>query len=463
MNPQEKENRAENRENSRKEKSDKPARLGKEAKIGAAVILILLIAFVAVVVMRLRGSDSDDNKPDSLAERDVGEHKPGGAHGDLFREANSRSFGNPAPKVVPVGAGPTNPPSFDSNLDKWKLPSEKGEHKGAGNRYSPPSFATDPPKPPRASRYEDLAANRSSNVDADGTGRFHKTSDEQRLDPPDMRKSGRTAREDFGGSVVTRDDFDRTESSDHSSGAGRGSWADHKNSRYDDRPAALLPPTPARETPSFGDSASRSMPARSVSRSDDDFPRTPGGSTYDRYDRGDSRRYGGSSYDNRLARRQDGKYKIEPNDNYSTISEKQYGTSAYFQALAELNRGKFADANRLQPGELISTPPVEELQKSYPDLCPKPSRLATLQSRTSMVSSRSSYNRGRTYTVAEGDTLFNIARYELGKASRWAEIYELNRDVLGKDFNYLTPGMKLVLPDGEKADVLTSRPGETYR
>ena len=50
------------------------------------------------------------------------------------------------------------------------------------------------------------------------------------------------------------------------------------------------------------------------------------------------------------------------------------------------------------------------------------------------------------YVVEEGDTLFDIARYELGKASRWADIYNLNRDVLGKDYNYLTPGMQLVLP-----------------
>ena len=67
------------------------------------------------------------------------------------------------------------------------------------------------------------------------------------------------------------------------------------------------------------------------------------------------------------------------------------------------------------------------------------------------------------YTVAEGDTLFNIARYELGKASRWAEIYDLNREVLGKDFNYLTPGTKLTLPESEKADVIAQPPASTYR
>jgi nucleoid-associated protein YgaU len=430
--------------------------LGKEAKIGAAVILVLLIAFVTVVVVRLSGSDSDDKQPDSVADRDGEKHKPAGSHEDpLFGEARSRSFGNPPPTVVT----PTKPPSFDSNLDKWKLPSEKGEHKGAGSRYtapnSPPAFATDPSKSPRASRYEDVAADRSSNIDADGAGRFRKNQNELRADSSDMRKSARAGRADSGGAMTTREDFERGESRGNAAAPLPG----HRgNSRYDDSSAALLAPTPARETPSRGDSAGRSMPVKPVSRYDDDFPRTSAGSTYDRYDRGDSHRFG-----NRSGRREDGKYEVQPNDNYSTISKTLYGTSLYYKALADHNRGKFANEDRLQPGELISAPPVEELQKLYPDSCPKASRVETQQSRAALVSSRSSYNRGRSYTVAEGDTLFNIARYELGKASRWAEIYDLNRDVLGKDFNYLTPGMKLVLPENEKADVLTSRPGDTLR
>ncbi len=69
----------------------------------------------------------------------------------------------------------------------------------------------------------------------------------------------------------------------------------------------------------------------------------------------------------------------------------------------------------------------------------------------------------RRYTVVDGDTLFNIARYELGKASRWVEIYELNRDVLGKDFNELRPGIKLVLPETDRPDVIAQPPGGTYR
>ena len=53
--------------------------------------------------------------------------------------------------------------------------------------------------------------------------------------------------------------------------------------------------------------------------------------------------------------------------------------------------------------------------------------------------------------VQEGDTLFDIARSELGKASRWSEIYELNKATLGAQFDYVTPGMQIMLPDNGAA------------
>ena len=67
--------------------------------------------------------------------------------------------------------------------------------------------------------------------------------------------------------------------------------------------------------------------------------------------------------------------------------------------------------------------------------------------------------------TSEGDTLFDIARYELGKASRWVEIYEMNREALGKDVDYLIPGTELVLP-GEspvRPDPLARRPTRGYQ
>ena len=45
------------------------------------------------------------------------------------------------------------------------------------------------------------------------------------------------------------------------------------------------------------------------------------------------------------------------------------------------------------------------------------------------------------------------------KSSRWAEIYQINREALGKDYDYLTPGMRLVLPirDSAPGDRTTRR------
>ncbi len=68
--------------------------------------------------------------------------------------------------------------------------------------------------------------------------------------------------------------------------------------------------------------------------------------------------------------RADGMYEVLPNDSYWTISQRVYGSGAYFKALAEANRGKAARPDRLAPGLLITTPPVTQLEKDYPDFCP---------------------------------------------------------------------------------------------
>jgi nucleoid-associated protein YgaU len=147
--------------------------------------------------------------------------------------------------------------------------------------------------------------------------------------------------------------------------------------------------------------------------------------------------------------RSDGMYEVLPNDSYWTISQRVYGSGAYFKALAELNRGKAARPDRLSPGLLISTPPVAQLEKDYPDFCPRPNRREAVRNHAAATASLAAYTGGRTYVVQEGDTLSSIARNELGKVSRWADIYQLNREALGKDYDYLTPGMKLALPPTE--------------
>ena len=156
-----------------------------------------------------------------------------------------------------------------------------------------------------------------------------------------------------------------------------------------------------------------------------------------------------------------GEYEVQPNDSYWVISEKLYGTGSYFRALAEHNRSRVAREDRLDLGDVILTPPVEELERTYADLCPKPERRETILRRATTVSTSNVYSTGPTYLVEEGDTLFDIAKHELGDSTRWVEIYNLNRNMLGKDYNYLTPGLELSMPGNAPGDTLTLRPEPT--
>ena len=160
----------------------------------------------------------------------------------------------------------------------------------------------------------------------------------------------------------------------------------------------------------------------------------------------------------RLGANPDGTYVIQPNDSYWAISRNLYGTGAYFKALAEHNRAKYAQEDQLRVGDTIAAPDPAELEQKYPDLCPNPRRREAARQRASTVTNVSSRYAGeRVYTVAEGDTLYDIARYQLGKGARWPEIYELNRESLQDNFDYLTPGLKLVMPD-TRTDAVTRRP-----
>jgi nucleoid-associated protein YgaU len=427
------------------------SRLGKEAKIGVAVIGLLVVVLGVVMAMRMMNSGSDEQvaavpEPDGVKEHEKPKHDS--KLDVLSRENHQKPFGSNSilPTVVPPAktASTTPPKTITSDLDRWKITSDrhdgKRNHSGA-SLDAPPLSVPDAPKPPKPDRQDPYALDSLPDSPTEHGKNRHKGNTDLRLASPDVppARSNRW-----------------------------GNDADDSSGFATVEPAA--PPAPLREPPRYG-----SMPS---SRAGSSYPAGPDRSTnampVGQYDANDyrhapsgGRRHSTSSLNNPPPQRDDGKYEVQPNDSYWTISERLYGTGAYFKALAQQNRGKGGSEDQLQPGSLILAPTVAELEKSYPDLCPKANHREAMQSqnqsRVSNVSTRNQYRGGRTYTVAEGDTLFNIARYELGKASRWAEIYELNRDVLGKDFNYLAPGTQLTLPDGEKSDVIAQPPRDTYR
>jgi LysM repeat protein len=60
----------------------------------------------------------------------------------------------------------------------------------------------------------------------------------------------------------------------------------------------------------------------------------------------------------------------------------------------------------------------------------------------------------RTYTVQSGDTLSGIAQQQLGDASRWPEIFLLNRSIRHPD--RISPGQVLTLPGDTPCSPLAS-------
>ncbi len=150
----------------------------------------------------------------------------------------------------------------------------------------------------------------------------------------------------------------------------------------------------------------------------------------------------------------------EPNDNFWTISEKVYGTPFYFKALQEHNRSRYPRPDLVRPGDEVATPSLEVLARKYPGLCPKPQHLPPTGRTSTFTAQRGG---GRTYLVEEGDTLFDIARFELGKAARWVELYELNKELIGADFNHLRPGTQLTLPAEGQDDSFTRKPATSLK
>lgn len=52
----------------------------------------------------------------------------------------------------------------------------------------------------------------------------------------------------------------------------------------------------------------------------------------------------------------------------------------------------------------------------------------------------------KTYTVKPGDSLWKIAKLQLGSGAKWSEIYALNTKIIGKKPELIQPGQKLVMP-----------------
>ena len=157
-------------------------------------------------------------------------------------------------------------------------------------------------------------------------------------------------------------------------------------------------------------------------------------------------------------------YRIAENDTYWKISQKAYRTSRYYRALTSYNQSRISDPTKMPLGQEILLPPERELELKYPELFPGQQKDRTIVQTSAERSGFLTDNLGTPqYRVGENDTLSAIAQRHLGRASRWIQIYELNRKQI-PDPNRLKIGTVLTLPtDASNVRVIGTGSGATIR
>jgi nucleoid-associated protein YgaU len=145
-------------------------------------------------------------------------------------------------------------------------------------------------------------------------------------------------------------------------------------------------------------------------------------------------------------------YTWKEGDSYRLIAHKYYGDWNKYTVLRRSNEGR----TDVQPGEQIfvpvfdSDPSVAAAPTPAPGTPkttkPSPGSKKATSKGTAPIAAKAGQPSGKkTHVVKEGESLWKIARAELGDGGRWQEIYELNKDVLPSE-KAVHPGQTLRIP-----------------
>lgn len=463
--------------------------MGKETKIGLGVIGVLLVVFAGVLIVRLRNSDparQPGGVADLVTENESGldeadgvdapvqktraargEHKSTGKQSTASKDASRKSawssrktrdddtasqdsiaLESSTPRRASNASGQPSISIRQPSVTIRQPSSSNGPRRNTDDPWQSDDGSDEEPfDPTDAAWTDDQTVTEDESAGSDEEYNPYAADDEYASEPErPLSQPSATKLSGRGSASSTTSQWSRRSASEAADATPDDDEKDAPSDDWyaDEEPAAAEPST-AQENGRFRPAASRNV-VPNIAPEDDQNASAPPRRMQNAA--GDEYESAGEYADNEEPPDtfpQEETYTVQPNDNYWSISRAVYGTGAYFKALYEHNRDRYPFPDQLRAGDVIYTPPAAVLQQTYPDLCPQQrhtgrgSRLASGRTRPRPGS--------RTYVVREGDTLFDIARSELGRASRWAELYELNRDVLGDNFDYLTPGMELVLPE----------------
>ncbi len=122
---------------------------------------------------------------------------------------------------------------------------------------------------------------------------------------------------------------------------------------------------------------------------------------------------------------------VRPGDTLYDIAKKYYGKGELWTVIARAN--PLINPDKLIVGQKITIPLKEQAERTYeePEI-ELPSDVDKSQLRV--------------YRVRSGESFYTIARDELGDASRWHEIFRINKSAVGGDPRKLKAGQKIWLP-----------------
>lgn len=125
-------------------------------------------------------------------------------------------------------------------------------------------------------------------------------------------------------------------------------------------------------------------------------------------------------------------HRVQPGDTLASLAQRYYGSAALAKFLADGNP-QLKDAGRLSVGEVVKIPP-------------RPSSAAPSRPNVKQATANAATDDARTYRVKSGDSFYKIAERELGDASRWKELFELNRDLVRGNPKHLRINQVISLP-----------------
>jgi len=134
-------------------------------------------------------------------------------------------------------------------------------------------------------------------------------------------------------------------------------------------------------------------------------------------------------------------YTWKSGDTFPALAQRFYADPSRLATLKRLNEGR----TEVQPGERVLIP-IFDLDR--PATTEPPALASRSEPTASAASSAPPPAPGtpRIHVVKEGESLWKIAKQELGSGARWNEIYAANRDVLSSP-EALHTGLKLRVPE----------------